>query len=121
MVQVWPAGTVQGWLGLVKSAAAAPVMLDAEMFSDPPPVFVTVMFCVEVVPALTVPKLTLVGDTLTIGAEASVPVPVSGTLWSVVFAALSAKLRLAWRAPRAFGEKVTVTFRLAPGASVSGR
>ena len=47
--------------------------------------------------------------------------PIRDTLWSVVLAALSMKLKLAWRVPMACGEKVTLTGRLVPGGSVTGR
>jgi len=64
------------------------------------------------------PKLTLVGLSVTLGADVT-PVPVSGTLCGLP-PALSLMLRVAVRAPLAAGVKLTLMVQLAVAARVLG-
>src|SRR4051812_480823 len=77
----------QFWLGTVKSVEVPVVM--PEMVRGPAPEFVNVICWVGDEPPCTVPNERFVGVNLIAGKVASEPVPVSGMVWSVVFAALS--------------------------------
>ena len=68
---------VHVWDVTVKSAAAAPPMVSAEIASGAPPVFATVTERLAVAPPLTVPNARLVGVSVMVGLAAAAPVPVS--------------------------------------------
>ena len=87
--------------------------------SDAVPLFVRVTARAPlVVPTVWLPKLTLVGLSVTAGAETT-PVPLSVTVCGLPVA-LSVMLTLALRAPDAAGVKVTLMAQFAPAASVLG-
>lgn len=96
---------------LLKSPELAPVIVIEEIAIVAPPVFVRVTVTGELeLPTDMEPKATDVGERLPVGA---VPVPVRGALSGLV-EALVVKVRLALRAPKAFGVKVTPTIQLLP-------
>ena len=74
-----------------------------------PPLAVTLPLSVDPLPTATLPKLRLVGDTVSCAAD--VPVPESATL-SVAFDALETIARLPVAAPAAVGENVVVKVTL---------
>ena len=89
------------------------------MVSAAVPLLVSVTdFAALVVPVFWLPKLRLVGVSVTPGAEI-VPVPESATLCGLPVA-LSTIVTLALRLPVAEGVKVTLIAQLLPAASVLG-
>ena len=77
------------------------------------PTFVNVtVLAALVIPTVTEPKLTLVGDSFAV-----VPIPLSGTFCGLP-AALSVMLRAAVRVPEAVGLNLMLIVQLAPAASV---
>ena len=82
------------------------------------PLLVSVTACAELVePTFWLPKLTSVGFRLTRGAAVA-PAPLSATDWGLSVAK-SVKVRVALRAPRAPGVKVTLIVQELPAASVT--
>lgn len=87
-----------------------------EIVSALAPVFLSVTVCVaDVEPTLVEVKVRLVGERLTAGAPA--PVPLRATVCGE-FGALSLKLSVAVKVPAAVGLKVNVTTQEAPTANV---
>ena len=77
------------------------------------PTFVNVtVLAALVIPTVTEPKLTLVGDSFAV-----VPIPLSGTFCGLP-AALSVMLKAAVRVPEAVGLNLMLIVQLAPAASV---
>src|SRR2546427_441389 len=84
------------------------------------PVLLTVTVCEPLVcPILTLPKLRLVGDTLTVidPPEDETPDPVKPIVWGL-FEALSAMVTVPARVPVVVGVKLTLSVQLAPAATV---
>ena len=83
------------------------------------PVLRTVTVCEPLVcPILTLPKLRLVGDTLTVvdPPEDETPDPVKPIVWGL-FEALSAMVTVPARVPVVVGVKLTLIVQLAPAAT----
>jgi len=123
------APNVQLWVGvsvvvpvqvvpdIVKSAAFVPVIDTAVMFRFALPVFVSVaLIAALVVPTFWFPNEMVVGLSVTAGAGALTPVPVSGTVCGLPVAS-SATLTLALSAPSAVGANCTPTAQFEPAFS----
>lgn len=124
IVQLAPAARVFEPVGQVfvcaKLAEFAPVIVMPLMLSAALPLLVRVMlFAGLVLPTLTLPKLRLVGLSVTAGAVGFCPVPLKAMACGLL-AALSAMLTLAVREPVADGVNVTLMVQVPPGASVAG-
>jgi len=97
-----------------KSPGFVPVIVIPEIVSVPGPTFVRITLLAELaVPTVFMPKLMLVGLTLTM-----VPVPLRETVCGLLGAS-SAKVSAAVRAPAACGVNCTFTVHVAPAASVA--
>ena len=117
-VQLAPAASdvLQVVADLTNELALIPVMVSEVSVRAAVPVFLTVtVWAAVVVPTLVEAKAMLVGDNVTAGAVAAVPVPVNLTDWGEP-EALSATERAAVKAPAAAGLNSTETVQLAPAA-----
>ena len=110
--QLLPAANVLPQVLLV--TVYGPVTCTLEMVADTLPVLLTVtVLGALVLPAFTLPKFRLVGDTLSVGG--AVPVPVSGIVCGLP-GPLSVTESVALLIPEAIGLKVTLMVQLAPTA-----
>ena len=97
-----------------KSPGFVPVIVIPEIVSVSGPTLVRITFLAELaVPTVFIPKLMLVGLTLT-----KLPVPLKETVCGLP-AASSTRLNVAVRAPEAWGVNCTFTVHVAPAASVA--
>jgi hypothetical protein len=116
IVQDAPAASVAPQvLVSAKSLGFVPPIVMPEMFSTALPVFDSVSGCALVVtPVATLPKLSVVGESVAVGAAAAVPVP-----WSVIVDGLAFALLATLIEPvcalAAVGVNVTVNVQVSPG------
>jgi len=99
--------------------ANCPETATPPMLTDVLPVFVTVTVCgLLVFPTLTLPKVRLAGDTLTVVVppEGETPDPVKPIAWGL-FDALSVMVTVPVRVPVVVGVKSTLIVQLAPAAT----
>jgi hypothetical protein len=102
----------------LKSVGLAPVMLMLDNVSGALPEFMTMIVWVdEVDPTCVLAKVRLVGENVTAGAGAGVPVPETIAVCGEPVA-LSATLTVAVKVPVACGMKLTVTLQVDPASRV---
>ena len=101
----------------VKPVPAATML---EICTAAVPVLESVMLCEVLLPAATLPKLTLLGVAVSLPSAAVVPVPVSATVAVGVVGSLLVMVMLPLAAPEVVGEKVRLTGTDCPAAMVRG-